>query len=136
MQNPDDQQQARERFSKRLTQVEVEKRLILFPLTVVAGFFNFEVDRLFCMDVVDWFGKAWTFMGSIHSNYEDLGSVVSVSWPQFATEKGIKANDEVIFIGQPLDDDDDHRTPWKKYKVEVKRKIRLFGQDIWGDLKV
>ncbi|XWS67969.1 hypothetical protein CRYUN_Cryun04dG0050200 [Craigia yunnanensis] len=71
MQNPD---QTRERFSKRLTQIEVEKCLILFPSTAVAGIFNLEEGRLFFLDVVDSTGKAWTFLGSLNTN-EEMGSV-------------------------------------------------------------
>ncbi|XWS54861.1 hypothetical protein CRYUN_Cryun10bG0125900 [Craigia yunnanensis] len=129
MQNPG---QARERFSKRLTQNDVEKCLILFPFCDVAGIFDFQEGRMFCLEVVGSTGKAWTFLGSFHTN-EEMGSVVSISWPQFVSEKTLKANDEVVFVGQSMDDDEG---PWKKFKIEVRRKIRLFGQDIWGDLMV
>ena len=129
MQNPG---QARERFSKRLTQNDVEKCLILFPFCTVAGIFDFQEGRVFCLEVIGSTGKVWTFLGSFHNN-EEMGSVVSISWPQFVSEKALKPNDEVVFVRQSMDDDEGH---WKKFKIEVRRKIRLFGHDIWGDLMV
>ncbi|XVE49123.1 hypothetical protein DITRI_Ditri01bG0057100 [Diplodiscus trichospermus] len=128
-------EQARESFSKRLTQSEVEHFLILFPIISVASIFNnLEEGRLFFVDAVDSTEKAWNFMGSLHNNYRDMGSVVSISWPQFASEKGLKVNDEVVFTVQPREDHD--RSPSKLFKVEIRRKIRLFGQDIWGVLMI
>ncbi|WRX14357.1 hypothetical protein QQP08_006844 [Theobroma cacao] len=130
MQNPD---QAKERFSKRLTQNEIEKCLVLFPITAVEGIFTFEEGRMFCLDVVGRTGEAWTFMATFQTN-EDMGSVVSISWPQFVREKALKANDEVTFVRLAPDESDNIH--WKKFKIEVRREIRLFGQDIWGDLMV
>ncbi|KAK8602477.1 hypothetical protein V6N13_057894 [Hibiscus sabdariffa] len=125
-------EQGKERFSKRLSQNEVEKCMIFLPFAAVASFLEFQEGRLFRMDVVDSLGKAWSFMGMFQSN-EELGNYVSISWPQFATEKGLKANDEVIFMEKPRQEGEE---PWKQLKVRIKRKIRLFGQDIWGELMV
>ncbi|XVF67660.1 hypothetical protein PTKIN_Ptkin10aG0139300 [Pterospermum kingtungense] len=125
-------EQASERFSKRLTQKDVEKRTITIPFSEVAGIFDFEEGRLFCLDVLECTGQAWTFLGAFHRN-EEMGSVVSISSPQFVSEKALKANDEVVFVRQSRENDS---VPWKKFKIEVRRKIRLFGQDIWGDLRV
>ncbi|XVF01174.1 hypothetical protein REPUB_Repub04eG0065700 [Reevesia pubescens] len=79
-------------------------------------------------------GKAWIFLGSLHSN-EEMGAFVYISLPQFVREKALKANNEIALIEQSLDDVND-KAPWKKFKIEVKRKIRLFGRDIWGNLMV
>ncbi|KAK8331244.1 hypothetical protein V6Z11_A10G062200 [Gossypium hirsutum] len=120
------------RFSKHLTQNEVKDRIIFFSYTDVAPFFEFQEGRLFFMDVTDSLGKAWTFIGTFYAN-PDVGKYVSIKWPQFLSEKGLKANDEVIFIERSRREGE---TPWKKFNVVIKRKIRLFGQDIWGELKV
>ncbi|EOX98125.1 Uncharacterized protein TCM_006960 [Theobroma cacao] len=130
MQNPD---QARARFSKRLTQNEVDKCLLLFHITAVAGMFTFDKDRLFCLDAVGRSGKAWTLLASFQTN-EAWGSVFSISCPEFVREYALRANDEVIFVRQALDDND--KAPRMKFKIEVRRKIRLFGQDIWGEVMV
>ncbi|EOX98122.1 Uncharacterized protein TCM_006956 [Theobroma cacao] len=128
--NPD---QARERFSKRLTQNEVDKCLLMFPFTAVVGLFAFEIHRLFCLDVVGRSGKAWTFLASFEPD-EDMVSVFSIRCPQFASEYALKANDEVTFVRQALNDND--KAPWMKFKIEIRRKIILFGQDIWGEVMV
>ncbi|XWS40003.1 hypothetical protein CRYUN_Cryun18bG0102900 [Craigia yunnanensis] len=127
MQNPE---QARERFSKRLTRNDVKKRSIVFPFSAVSGIFDFQVGRLVCLDVVESTRMAWNFICSFDTN-EEMGSVVSIRCPQFMSEKGLKANDEVSFVRQ-----DDDKVPWKKFKIEIRRNIRLCGQDIWGDLMV
>ncbi|XVE93286.1 hypothetical protein REPUB_Repub01dG0177700 [Reevesia pubescens] len=132
MQNPN--QTSRERFSKPLI-TQTDQLVIRFPHSVVAGIYNFEVGGLICLDFVDHStGKAWTFLGSFVSNEENGSVVLPTSWPQFVSEKSLKANDEVVFVGQSLQVDD--KAPLKKFKIEVKRKIRLFGQDIWGDIMV
>ncbi|OMP01589.1 hypothetical protein COLO4_11747 [Corchorus olitorius] len=126
-------EQPRDRFSKLLTPLEVEKRTIVFPLNHVAGIFAFEEGRLTCMDVVSGDG-AWSFLASFIKD-EEIGNVVSISWPQFASEKGLKANDEVCFFKQAADGNEE-LGPWKKFRIQVRRQIRLFGQNIWGDLMV
>ncbi|OMP11638.1 hypothetical protein CCACVL1_00372 [Corchorus capsularis] len=128
-------EQPRDRFSKFLTQVEAEKRIIVFPLNHVPGIFAFEEGRLTCMDVVSGDG-AWSFLASFIKD-EEIGNVVSISWPQFASEKGLKANDEVSFFKQAGDHgNEEEQGPWKKFRIQVRRQIRLFGQNIWGDLMV
>ncbi|XVE66911.1 hypothetical protein DITRI_Ditri08aG0118200 [Diplodiscus trichospermus] len=130
MQNPE---QARERFSKRLTEGDVGKCLIVFPICVVTGIFDFNEGHLFFMDVVGSSGsETWKFLGSFSIN-EEMGPIFSISCPNFVKEKALKADDEVVFIKQPMEDE---KAPFKKFKIEVKRKIRLFGKDIWGDLMV
>lgn len=128
----DAEQTSAERFSKQLTQNEVDKKTISFRLSEVEGFFDFQEGRLFWLDVVGCTGLAWVFLGAYHTN-EEMGSVVSISWPQFASEMALKADDEVVFERRILEND---KAPWKKYKIVITRKIRLFGQDIWVDLKV
>ncbi|TYH48402.1 hypothetical protein ES332_D10G064300v1 [Gossypium tomentosum] len=114
----ENQEQGKQSFSKHLTQSEVKDRIIFFSYTDVAPFFDL--------------GKAWTFIGTFYANPE-VGKYVSIKWPQFSSEKGLKANDEVIFTEKPQREGE---APWKKFNVVIKRKIRLFGQDIWGELKV
>ncbi|KAK8505284.1 hypothetical protein V6N13_045726 [Hibiscus sabdariffa] len=125
-------EQGRERFSKRLTRNEAEKCMILLPFAIVASSLEFEEGRIFRMDAVDSLGKAWSFVGMLQKN-EELGNCVSVSWPQFATEKGLKADDEIIFMEKLRREGEES---WKQIQVRIKRKIRLFGQDIWGELMV
>ncbi|KAK8602476.1 hypothetical protein V6N13_057895 [Hibiscus sabdariffa] len=128
----ENQEHNRQRFSKQLIQREVEKCTISFPFDVVASFFEFQEGCLFCMDVMDSLGEKWSFIGMFHHN-EELGNCVSIRLSQFSIEKGLKAADEVTFTERPRREG---ARPWKKFKVEVKRKIRLFGQDIWGELAV
>ncbi|XVE66910.1 hypothetical protein DITRI_Ditri08aG0118100 [Diplodiscus trichospermus] len=130
MQNPE---QAQARFSKRLTQDDVEKDLIVFPTTAVAGIFESQPCLMYLIIdlVVGSTGQTYTFQVYFGTNHE-MGRVVSIWSFNFLKEKGIRANDEVVFIRQPSDND----TAPMKFKIEVRRKIRLFGQDIWGNLVV
>ncbi|MBA0569826.1 hypothetical protein Golob_003528, partial [Gossypium lobatum] len=124
--------QGRQSFSKHLTQSEAKDRIIFFSYTDVALFFEFQEGSMFFVNVTDNLGKARTFIGTFYTNPE-IGKYVSIKWPQFSSEKGLKANDEVIFTERPCRKSE---APWKKFKLVIKRKIRLFGQDIWGELKV
>ncbi|KAL4283683.1 hypothetical protein GQ457_16G001550 [Hibiscus cannabinus] len=117
-------------FSKLLTQREVEQRTVLFPFDAVASVFEFQKGRLFCIDAMDSLEKMWSFIGMFHNN-EEFGNCVSICLHQFSVEKGLKANDEITFTERPQQES--MRT-YKRFKVETKRKIRLFGQDIWGEL--
>ncbi|KAK8597559.1 hypothetical protein V6N13_094962 [Hibiscus sabdariffa] len=126
------QEQVRQSFSKQLTQREVEQRTVLFPFDVVTSVFEFQEGQLFCIDAIDNLEKVWLFIGMFHNN-EELGNCVSICLRQFSVEKGLKANDEITFTERPQQEGT--RTS-KRFKVEIKRKIRLFGQDIWGELMV
>ncbi|KAL4385256.1 hypothetical protein GQ457_15G021270 [Hibiscus cannabinus] len=125
-------QAAGNRFTRRLTQRELHYRVILFPFVAVAAFFEFQPDVLSFMDVKDSLEKEWRFLVRFHTHPE-LGNYMSVSMPQFSMEKQLKANDEITFIEIPHGEGEE---PRKKFKVEIKRKIRLFGQDIWGELNI
>ncbi|KAK8636090.1 hypothetical protein V6N13_004800 [Hibiscus sabdariffa] len=126
------QEQAGNRFTRRLTQGEVHYQMILFPFVAVAACFEFQPNVLSFMDVKDSLEKEWSFLVRFHAHAE-FGNYMSVSWPQFSMEKQLKANDEVTFIEIPHREGEE---PTKKFKVQIKRKIRLFGQDIWGELNV
>ncbi|KAL4312694.1 hypothetical protein GQ457_01G054110 [Hibiscus cannabinus] len=128
----ENQGQGRGRFTRRLTQNEVEQQIILFPFVAVAAYFTFEQGEAFYMNVKDSLGKEWTFKGKFHTN-EEAGNYVSIGMAQFFMEKGLKANDEVTFVERPQLE---WPGPWKKFRIELKRQIRLFGVDMWGELNV
>ncbi|XVF01172.1 hypothetical protein REPUB_Repub04eG0065500 [Reevesia pubescens] len=75
--------------------------------------------------------REWTFCCTIRHNDEmtDDGGVLDVGWLEFAQRKNLKPYDEVIFH-EEIDIDKDKAT----LKIEVKRKIRLFGHDIWAQV--
>ncbi|KAG4178628.1 hypothetical protein ERO13_A10G055066v2 [Gossypium hirsutum] len=126
----ENQQERRQSFSKLLTQIELENRMILFSYTEVANFFEFQADHLLFMNATDSAGKECIFVGKFHAS-DNVGNYVSINLPWFAVEKGLKVNDEIIFTEIPQSN-----RPWKNFKIVIKRKIRLFGQNIWGELMV
>ncbi|KAK8493105.1 hypothetical protein V6N13_095549 [Hibiscus sabdariffa] len=126
------QEQIRQSFSKLLTQREVERRTVVFPFDTVASAFEFQEGQLFCIDAMDSLGKVWSFIGMFHNN-EEFNNCVSICLHQFPVEKELKANDKITFTKRPLQK---NARICKRFKVEIKRKIRLFGQDIWGELTV
>lgn len=128
----ENQEQDKHSVSRRLTRNEVEDRIMLFSYDVVAEFYEFQENRMCYMDVIDGLRREWTFVGSFYMNQE-VGNYVSINSLHFFTEKGLKANDEVTFTRRLQGEDE---WTWKKFKVEVNRKITLFGRDIWGELMV
>ncbi|KAK9015702.1 hypothetical protein V6N11_006796 [Hibiscus sabdariffa] len=128
----ENQGQGGDRITSRLTQSEVEQQVLLLPFVALSAYFVFEKGQFFVMDVKDSLGKDWTFFGTFHAN-EDLGNYVMIRLSQFPVEKGLKPNDEVSIMELPRQDGEG---PCRKFKIEIKRQIRLFGVDIWGDLNV
>uniref|UniRef100_A0A6N2M8K1 TF-B3 domain-containing protein n=1 Tax=Salix viminalis TaxID=40686 RepID=A0A6N2M8K1_SALVM len=61
---------------------------------------------------------------------DSVGHFLSVGWNKFVRERDLRVDDKVTI----------HEEAMKKegsgtwIKVEVKRKIRLFGEDIWADV--
>ncbi|MBA0844670.1 hypothetical protein Goarm_023321, partial [Gossypium armourianum] len=84
------------------------------------------------MDLIDGLGKVWTVLAKFHT-HEAIGNYVSIDWPQFSNEKGLKPYDEITFMTRPQQEGG-NEGPQNEFKVLVKRKIRLFGQDIWGEV--
>ncbi|MFQ6636014.1 hypothetical protein Gotur_012996 [Gossypium turneri] len=130
----ENQMQGRRLFSRRLIQSEVDRCVFFFPFMYVSEFFEFQEGRFFFMDVIDSLGKVWTVLTKFHT-HEVIGNYVSIDWPQFSNEKGLKPNDEITLIARPLQEGG-NGGPQHEFKVLVKRKIRLFGQDIWGEVMV
>ncbi|KAK6240986.1 hypothetical protein QUC31_015340 [Theobroma cacao] len=57
-------------------------------------------------------------------------SVVFVGWLKFLCDKDVRVGD-TVFLHQKSMDDDCTGTG-TQLKIEVKRKIRLLGEDIWA----
>ncbi|KAK8509199.1 hypothetical protein V6N13_062256 [Hibiscus sabdariffa] len=119
-------------FSKLLTQREVEQRTVSSPFDAIAFVFEFQEGRLFCTDAMDSLRKVLLFIDMFHNN-EELDNCVSICLQQFSVEKGLKADDKITFTKRPRQEGT--RT-CQRFKVEIKRKIRLFDHDIWGELMV
>ncbi|OMP01590.1 hypothetical protein COLO4_11748 [Corchorus olitorius] len=113
------------RISKRLSPKDVEESLC-FPLPRIL---NVEEGEIFQLQVRDKGDQAWTFSCSIEQ-HQEIGLALTVRWLAFVGAKGIKADDEVILQGEFMGSDDMRL----QFLIEVKRKIRLFGKDMWGDL--
>ncbi|KAK6282656.1 hypothetical protein POUND7_016481 [Theobroma cacao] len=122
-------------FSKLLTKTDVEKSLVIptssLDILPLEG-------HLFYINVIDNTGKAWTFpcfiqqtegIESSQNNDEIKGpSVISVGWLKFLHNKDVRVGDTVFLYQISLDDN----CTGTQFRIEVKRKIRLLGQDIWA----
>ena len=122
MQNPNNQP-TKARISKRLTRNDVEQCLSFS----VPRILNVEVGNLFYLYVRDSTGEAYTFPCSIQQK-EDMGLVVSINWHGFVRVKEIRPDDEVFLLGEFMGGEDTRM----QFSIELQRKIRLFGRDIWG----
>ncbi|KAK6240987.1 hypothetical protein SCA6_006376 [Theobroma cacao] len=115
-------------FSKPLTKSDVEKSLL-----IPTHSFNtllLEEGQFFNMNVVDSAGNAWTFPCFIQQNNDEIKgpSVISVGWLKFLHNKDVRVGDTVFLYQISLDDN----CTGTQFRIEVKRKIRLLGQDIWA----
>ncbi|KAJ0093162.1 hypothetical protein Patl1_27070 [Pistacia atlantica] len=112
-------------FSKFLTEMDVTRSLVI-P-TNFMGLIDFEKGRVMDMHVHDDAGGLWMFRCSVQQN-GIVGDVLCVDWIEFVQHRNVKVEDKVIFV---MEDE----AMGGRMKIEVKRKIRLFGQDIWADVK-
>ncbi|EOX98123.1 Uncharacterized protein TCM_006958 [Theobroma cacao] len=114
-------------FSKLLTKTDVEKSLVIptssLDILPLGG-------HLFYINVIDNTGKAWTFPCFIQQTEGIESSVVFVGWLKFLCDKDVRVGD-TVFLHQKSMDDDCTGTG-TQLKIEVKRKIRLLGEDIWA----
>nr|XP_034901149.1 uncharacterized protein LOC118038820 [Populus alba]TKR85721.1 uncharacterized protein D5086_0000243420 [Populus alba] len=54
--------------------------------------------------------------------------VLSIGWLQFVADYGLRVGDRAVLLRE-----DDHRLG-SQFRVEAKRKIILFGEEVWGDV--
>ncbi|KAH1099009.1 hypothetical protein J1N35_015930 [Gossypium stocksii] len=100
---------------KAVTKSDIEKSLLM-PTDSFSTFpVPFEGDRFFNVTAVDGTGKAWDFPCFIQQN--------------------VRAGDTVFLHRKPMDGGGGELTASAKLKIEVKRKIRLMGEDIWAVLQ-
>ncbi|XWS62842.1 hypothetical protein CRYUN_Cryun06bG0045200 [Craigia yunnanensis] len=122
-------------LSKLLTKSDIEKNLLI-P-TCPSNLLPFEESHFFYMNVVDNTGNAWTFPCFIQhmsdDNQSKESSVISIGWLKFACKKDVRVGDMVFLHRKSLDDDNSTGT---EFRIEVKRKIRLLGQDIWAAVDI
>ena len=115
-------------ISKFATKADVESRLS-FP-TCSLGLLPFEEGQSMNMSLYDKCGCQWIFACTIQQN-DSIGQVLSMDWMEFVRHKDVRENDKVIILEEEIIKNHIIGT---RMKIEVKRKIRLFGQDIWADV--
>ncbi|KAK1577855.1 hypothetical protein Q3G72_025430 [Acer saccharum] len=116
-------------FSKIVTDMDVTRNLSI-PTSSLSSI-PFEEGQFMDMHVYDDCGRFWVFRCSIQQMGSE-GRVLSVNWIEFVGHKNVRVDDKVIFLEETCINDPTTRA---KIKIEVKRKIRLFGQDFWADVK-
>ncbi|WRX13367.1 B3 DNA binding domain - like 10 [Theobroma cacao] len=111
-----------ELFTKRLTQTDINKRLAI-PTNSFRG--NHSVE----LKVKDKSHRLWRFRCSIRKK-RYLKPVFSSGWPEFTRSNSLRIGDKV---SSRLEQG--HVTG-VEYGIEVQRKIRLLGKDVWADFGV
>ena len=104
-------------FSKILAPTDIKCNLLI-PTTC---FVNLTVYDHKCE-------REWMFCCTVRRSEITDDGVLSVGWLEFVQRKNLKPNDKVIFP-----EEIDH-TDKATLIIEVMRKIRLFGQDIWAQV--
>ncbi|OMP11639.1 hypothetical protein CCACVL1_00373 [Corchorus capsularis] len=114
------------KFSKLITKTAVEKSLLI-PTCYFNGLHLEEGEgQFFHVNVIDdQTGKNWTFPCFIQQNEGLESSDLSIGWLRFVRDKDVRVGDMIFLYQKSFDDN---------MKIEVKRKIRLLGQDIWAPL--
>ncbi|XVF67661.1 hypothetical protein PTKIN_Ptkin10aG0139400 [Pterospermum kingtungense] len=125
-------------FSKVLTKSDV-KNSLLIPACSFDVFLRFQQGHFFYMNVVDQTGNAWTFPCFVQqtSSGDDqsfVSSVISVGWLKFARNKDVRVGDMVCLHQKSVDDNSSSGSV--QFGIEVERKIRLLGQDIWAAVDI
>ncbi|OAY39820.1 hypothetical protein MANES_10G124700v8 [Manihot esculenta] len=115
-------------ITKLLSQADIESCLS-FP-TSSLGPLPFQEGHSLDMNVHDQSGQEWIFSCTIQRN-DSVGQFLSVGWLEFVRHKNLAVNDEVIFVEEALEN---QAVRSCRIKIQVKRKIRLFGNDIWADV--
>ncbi|TXG53777.1 hypothetical protein EZV62_019033 [Acer yangbiense] len=117
-------------FSKIVTEIDITRSLSI-P-TSSLGLIPLEEGHSVDMHVYDSCGRLWIFRSSILQQSTGCeGLVLSVNWLEFVSHKNVKVDDEVIFIEEIIMNGPGVGA---RLYIQVRRKIRLFGQDIWADL--
>jgi len=115
-------------FSKLLTKADIENGLSIPASTL--GPLPFQEGHSMNMHVHDGNGQEWIFSCPIKGN-ESVGRFLSVGWIEFVRERNLQVDDNVTILEEVMN----NRATGTWIKIEVKRKIRLFGKDIWADVK-
>ncbi|XVE66906.1 hypothetical protein DITRI_Ditri08aG0117700 [Diplodiscus trichospermus] len=117
-------------ISKQLTKSDIEKSLLI-PASSFDSIFALEEGHFCDINVIDNTGKAWIFPCFIQQSEGMEAPVVSIGWLKFLCGKNIRVGDVVFLHQKPMDDN----STCTQLKIEVKRKIRLLGEDIWASIE-
>ncbi|KAK8562928.1 hypothetical protein V6N13_018521 [Hibiscus sabdariffa] len=112
-------------ISKVLTRTDVEKSLLIPGDSFSIFSVSFNGGHFFNMAAIDGTGKALDFPCFLLQ----VEGIVSVGWLPFLAGKDVRAGDMVLLHRKWMDDGDDSTV-----EIEVRRKIRLLGEDIWAVL--
>ncbi|XVF04102.1 hypothetical protein REPUB_Repub05bG0052900 [Reevesia pubescens] len=79
------------------------------------------------MHVIYEAGEAWSLPCFIEQSKSRESSAISVCWLEFVCCKGVKIGDMVVHQKSMADNRME-----AQFKIEVKRKLRLLGVDVWS----
>ncbi|KAJ6937762.1 hypothetical protein NC652_012151 [Populus alba x Populus x berolinensis] len=112
-------------FSKFLTADDIENGLCIPGCSLDP--LPFEEGQSMNMHVQDGNGQEWIFSCTIRRN-QSMGHFLSVGWNKFVRERDLRVDDKVTIHEEAMK----NQATGTCIKVEVKRKIRLFGEDVWA----
>lgn len=114
-------------FSKFLTKTDIETHLCISTSSL--GQLPFDGRQTVNMHVHDEGGRKWMFPCCIKED-ENMGRFLSVDWLEFARLKDVRVGDQFIIHEEIVK----HQAAGTLIRIEVRRKIRLFGFDIWANV--
>ncbi|KAJ4822671.1 hypothetical protein Tsubulata_027234 [Turnera subulata] len=120
-------------FSKLVSKTDIESHLVI-PDCPAGTLPSSDEGQSMEMHVLDNNGREWLFPCCITRN-DLVGKFLNVGWIEFVRERDVRENDEVSIIHDEVDWKNQGAATTVLIKIEVRRKIRLFGKDIWADLK-
>lgn len=111
-------------FSKMLSPSDIEFRLSV-PTQSLKSFPIPEDGRSCTLMVGDRDGESWSFsLTTRRSRYPKPS--ISGGWLRFVRSKSLSAGDKITVL-----EENDEDTGEKRFKIQIEKPVRLFGQKIW-----
>lgn len=112
-------------FSKILTFTDVKKRLSV-PSRSLRYLEPFNGNCFTSFVVTDENGREWTFRCHVRKWSAYKKPVLSSGWREFVVDKGVRQGDRITLYKDVEAE--------ASYKIEVQRKVKLFGKEYWSSL--
>ncbi|KAL9353783.1 hypothetical protein Peur_051753 [Populus x canadensis] len=114
-------------FKKSLSKTDIDHRMTI-PMDSLSAFQIPKGKYSKDVAVFDIDGRRWRFRCTTRRKDPHPKPVLSSGWIKFVKNRGLKEGDEVIFSVAHSDG-----AEGPQFGIEARKKLKLFGQDIWSN---